>query len=363
VLHCGATVAGNAVLTDRTYRGLAVAAVLLAVALFAAPSALAATLTIGGVGNGGCVRVSGDPSHPTSLTFSGTGFRPGATITVRGTSDHGDTYGPFTTTASASGQLTLFVALWVSENQVDTFTATDGTTTVEIAITAMRDADCPATATPAPPPPPTSTPTVSPTPSPTQTAFVFQVDPTYGTNADVQTFLNLLAKCDRESPAFKNLHDTIDRSTGSVVVSLGRGQPGTIVDSYDTKAVDLSQLEKLLNPPRDATGRFVFPTGAREATTLCEVLGHFLSERLWAGTVGGGFDGGHETGIFVENAIRSDFGQSDRRPDSEVNLDALNRTGANTGDLKIGYEGGHETHIPVTLNPNGSFTFGTPTYR
>jgi hypothetical protein len=84
------------------------------------------TLTIDGVGDGGTLLVDGQPPGRV-VSFVATGLTPGATAQLSGSSNRGDSYGPFSGTVGADGKFTVSGRFWVSEDQVDTWVVADNT--------------------------------------------------------------------------------------------------------------------------------------------------------------------------------------------------------------------------------------------
>jgi hypothetical protein len=192
---------------------------------------------------------------------------------------------------------------------------------------------------------------------PRMAAADLQFDPR-STPADAQRLRDLVAKCQGELDSFRELMDAIHNSSRAVPVWPGRDQPGVFVDGFNSGQIDLSDLEKYVNPRKDPeTGKWVFPPGTEDAATLCENLAHVLYERFHANYVGGQYAPSHDAANGYESRIRHEFGQTgnliectgDGRTDDAISIYA-DSTFIIERDV-------------ITLQPNGSRDVGPITTK
>lgn len=155
-----------------------------------------------------------------------------------------------------------------------------------------------------------------------------------GSDEAKQTFNNILDKCKNESDQVQNLLNQLDEIDVKVEFKVGSGQEGVIVDHFQPirdgsgdvtgidGRVDVGDIAQFPNPEKNQeTGEFVFPEGVPDwAVTKCEVLAHFLAERLDAAqdldqgnySDGKQFGKSHPEGVDAQNEVREKtFGQDD----------------------------------------------------
>lgn len=120
-----------------------------------------------------------------------------------------------------------------------------------------------------------------------------------GSTADVGDFLQMMAT---NSPSGRAAMAQVINDTGHpITVNAGRNQPGTVVDSFATNAVDVGDLSQI---PATA------PAGHPNATTRDEMIVHFMVERHHTAVTGSpNFAPAHQAGIDAQNAMRAERGQ------------------------------------------------------
>lgn len=165
-----------------------------------------------------------------------------------------------------------------------------------------------------------------------------------GSDADRQSFLDMLSRCRNASAAFRREYDEVFNSqTAAITYNAGRSQARCLVDSFDSNNVDLDDLEKVLETA---------PEGNPSATTRCQVIKHFLAERWYKAThPDAEFRECHEAGHTGENEIRGEGSQANLGERRLVQSDG-------TWTVETTYNGNAETW---TLDANSNIT--SVTYR
>ena len=117
-----------------------------------------------------------------------------------------------------------------------------------------------------------------------------------GSEADRNSWANLIDQCKAASPKFTELWDTLNASETEVTFNLVRNGEGIFVDSFDDRAVDMEDLEAW----------FVKADlkGCNYRTGVCQVIGHVLQEYYHAATTGEDFHECHASALAMENEIR-----------------------------------------------------------
>jgi hypothetical protein len=123
-----------------------------------------------------------------------------------------------------------------------------------------------------------------------------------GSAADKAEWDKMLIQGMTTSSTFR---DTIIRigtdPKNTVTVNLGRNQPGVIGDSFANNRVDLADLGKFPTIPT---------AGHSNRVVQSELILHFLEERHYALANNTGFAPAHQRGLDVQNAYRTEKGQS-----------------------------------------------------
>lgn len=162
-----------------------------------------------------------------------------------------------------------------------------------------------------------------------------------GSDADKQTFLDMLTAARNGSPEFKTEYDAIfNAATPSITYKVGRSQPNVIVDSFASNKVDLDDLEKFPASP---------PAGHPDALTRAQLIKHFMSER-WhkANNPAATFEDSHNQAITDQNKLRTEAGQ--HTVTSQVG--STNADGSVTGTITYS-DGNTETW---TISSTGTIT-------
>lgn len=119
-----------------------------------------------------------------------------------------------------------------------------------------------------------------------------------GSEADVQSFNNLLDQCKGKSKTLSDLVSMIQNSDQwTVTINVQRDADNVFVDSFSGRVVDIDDLEK-------------WGAGCNDRTDVCQLFGHFLQEYWHAEVTGDGYEKSHETALQHENQIRSDLGKT-----------------------------------------------------
>ncbi|PSM30841.1 hypothetical protein [Haliangium sp. UPWRP_2] len=148
-----------------------------------------------------------------------------------------------------------------------------------------------------------------------------------GSKADRMAFRKMLRRGLTDSPVLRQLVTDIgnDGDAGHrITANVGRGQPDTFVDSFDSNDVDLKDIERFpVAPSRDH----------KNEATQGEQLVHILAERRAALTAPGRqlFKRSHATATQMHNQYRAERGQS-----PETSARSEQRNGKNYGIFEYG---------------------------
>jgi CHRD domain-containing protein len=121
-----------------------------------------------------------------------------------------------------------------------------------------------------------------------------------GSAADQQAWNDLITQCSNASPFFNTAITTIRNSAKDVVVVLVRSKKNVIIDSFDTKEVDLDDIFDY--PPLDPP----------HTLDRCQQVLHLLWERYsYLCNPGAGFEAAHTAAVAEENLYRASLGYTD----------------------------------------------------
>ena len=148
-----------------------------------------------------------------------------------------------------------------------------------------------------------------------------------GNDADIKSFIDKLKKCgidarpDGKCMKFKDytsielpagssdilskLMDDVISSEQEIGIKLVKNDPKTETDNFDTKTLDLSDLDKYPQPPKPPTPQW--------ASTQCDIITHFIAEQFYGQTTEGAYyTKSHKKAMETENAYRRQRGQPPR---------------------------------------------------
>jgi hypothetical protein len=127
-----------------------------------------------------------------------------------------------------------------------------------------------------------------------------------GSQADQTTFRKMLRQGLGDSPVLRQLISDIgtdEDPTHAIAANVGRGQASTFIDSFDTSAVDLGDIERMPSAPSK---------DHKNEATRGEQLVHILGERRAAAVAPGRqlYRRAHAEGTRLHNQYRAERGQA-----------------------------------------------------